>query len=175
MYEKRDLGGNVTLPVMVSDLQKQRKKVTSFQVFHLIIYTISSPQNRLLFIKKQLSSFWQATQQKCQLVQRELVKVKYCSCLLCNKLANLNEEDEKSSPKTYLSNCLSAGSILITSSSPASSPSAASAASLMTLFQMASAPGKALILKVNMATSPGPALNSSAPEISGGNWISNEA
>ena len=56
MYEKRDLGGNVTLPVIVSDLQKQRKKVTSFQVFYLIMYTISSPQNRLLFIKKQLSS-----------------------------------------------------------------------------------------------------------------------
>ena len=93
----------------------------------------------------------------------------------CNKLANLKEEEGEKEPKTYLSNCLSAGSILITSSSPASSPSAASAASLMTLFQIASAPGKALTLKVNMATSPGPALNSSAPEISGGNWISNEA
>ena len=85
----------------------------------------------------------------------------------CNKLANFKEEEKE--PKIYLSNCLSAGSILITSSSPASSPSAASAASLMTLFQIASAPGKALTLKVNMATSPGPALNSSAPEISGGN------
>ena len=64
---------------------------------------------------------------------------------------------------SYLSNCLSAVSILITSSSSPSAPS------VMTLFQMASAPGKALILKVSMATSPGPALNSSAPVISGGN------
>ena len=48
----------------------------------------------------------------------------------CNKLANLKEEEGEKKPKTYLSNCLSAGSILITSSSPASSPSAASAASV---------------------------------------------
>ena len=71
--------------------------------------------------------------------------------------------------EVVVSSYLSLLSILTSSASP-SSPSAG-----ITLNQAASAPGKARTLKSIVATSPGPALNSSAPAISGGNWISKAA